>query len=213
MTMSAACAQPLAARKSFGSKAKLAAPTKTRAVRRNVVTQAARDGPVIIGLAADSGCGKSTFMRRMTSLFGGKATPPGRAATPTPTPSSPTPPPCFASTITTLTIARAARSPASPPLTSPSRTSVREPVTIDTIRASSCASDAPVASSFVAASVERVRNRRSRHRFFSPLHREALFLRAYPDAAQLARIRRDLCFCSPPRHLSPPPLQSSCTSR
>ena len=76
MTMSAACAQPLAARKSFGSKAKLAAPTKTRAVRRNVVTQAARDGPVIIGLAADSGCGKSTFMRRMTSLFGGKATPP-----------------------------------------------------------------------------------------------------------------------------------------
>ena len=27
-------------------------------------------------MAADSGCGKSTFMRRMTSLFGGKATPP-----------------------------------------------------------------------------------------------------------------------------------------
>jgi len=34
------------------------------------------DGPVIIGLAADSGCGKSTFMRRMTNLFGGKASPP-----------------------------------------------------------------------------------------------------------------------------------------
>ena len=35
---------------------------------------------------------------------------------------------------------------------------------------------------------------------FSPLHREALFLRAYPDAAQLAQIRRDLCLltASPP---------------
>jgi len=52
-------------------------PTNARrATRARVVTRAARDGPVIIGLAADSGCGKSTFMRRMTSLFGGKATPP-----------------------------------------------------------------------------------------------------------------------------------------
>jgi len=52
-------------------------PTKARrATRARVVTRAARDGPVVIGLAADSGCGKSTFMRRMTSLFGGKATPP-----------------------------------------------------------------------------------------------------------------------------------------
>ena len=32
--------------------------------------------PVVVGIAADSGCGKSTFMRRMTSLFGGKASPP-----------------------------------------------------------------------------------------------------------------------------------------
>ncbi len=31
---------------------------------------------VVIGLAADSGCGKSTFMRRLTSIFGGAATPP-----------------------------------------------------------------------------------------------------------------------------------------
>merc|ERR1711966_527650 len=76
MTMSTACAQPLAARKFQGSRAKLAATPKVRAAKRNVVTRAARDGPVIIGLAADSGCGKSTFMRRMTSLFGGKATPP-----------------------------------------------------------------------------------------------------------------------------------------
>ena len=50
--------------------------TARRATRARVVTRAARDGPVVIGLAADSGCGKSTFMRRMTSLFGGKATPP-----------------------------------------------------------------------------------------------------------------------------------------
>ena len=28
--------------------------------------------PVIIGLAADSGCGKSTFMRRVTACFGGE---------------------------------------------------------------------------------------------------------------------------------------------
>merc|ERR1719359_549883 len=28
---------------------------------------------VVIGVAADSGCGKSTFMRRMTSIFGGES--------------------------------------------------------------------------------------------------------------------------------------------
>jgi len=27
---------------------------------------------VVIGVAADSGCGKSTFMRRLTKVFGGK---------------------------------------------------------------------------------------------------------------------------------------------
>lgn len=38
---------------------------------------AAGDGKtVVIGLAADSGCGKSTFMRRLTSVFGGAAEPP-----------------------------------------------------------------------------------------------------------------------------------------
>ena len=31
------------------------------------------DQTVVIGLAADSGCGKTTFMRRLTSLFGGTA--------------------------------------------------------------------------------------------------------------------------------------------
>jgi phosphoribulokinase len=35
---------------------------------------ALKDGetPIVIGLAADSGCGKSTFMRRVTSTFGGE---------------------------------------------------------------------------------------------------------------------------------------------
>jgi len=34
-----------------------------------------KDGekPIIIGVAADSGCGKSTFMRRLTSTFGGES--------------------------------------------------------------------------------------------------------------------------------------------
>jgi phosphoribulokinase len=34
---------------------------------------ALKDGqtPIIIGVAADSGCGKSTFMRRLTNIFGG----------------------------------------------------------------------------------------------------------------------------------------------
>lgn len=31
---------------------------------------------MVIGLAADSGCGKSTFMRRLTNVFGGAAEPP-----------------------------------------------------------------------------------------------------------------------------------------
>merc|ERR1712129_154053 len=32
-----------------------------------------KQNPVIIGVAADSGCGKSTFMRRLTSIFGGES--------------------------------------------------------------------------------------------------------------------------------------------
>ena len=44
-----------------------------------VVTYADASGEqktIVIGLAADSGCGKSTFMRRVTQLFGGKPEPP-----------------------------------------------------------------------------------------------------------------------------------------
>ncbi|KAH7294752.1 hypothetical protein KP509_27G016700 [Ceratopteris richardii] len=41
-----------------------------------VTSMAVEQRPVIVGLAADSGCGKSTFMRRLTSVFGGAASPP-----------------------------------------------------------------------------------------------------------------------------------------
>merc|ERR1719310_878957 len=47
---------------------------------RNLVQQQSRPAismdagkSVVIGLAADSGCGKSTFMRRMTGIFGGES--------------------------------------------------------------------------------------------------------------------------------------------
>ncbi|GAA0142063.1 hypothetical protein Leryth_000540 [Lithospermum erythrorhizon] len=56
---------------------------KTSQTKRNnnystpcLVTCSAADKTVVIGLAADSGCGKSTFMRRLTSVFGGAAEPP-----------------------------------------------------------------------------------------------------------------------------------------
>ena len=51
---------------------------RARPSRRScVVTFAeAADKTIVIGLAADSGCGKSTFMRRVTQLFGGDPQPP-----------------------------------------------------------------------------------------------------------------------------------------
>ncbi|KAL5724692.1 phosphoribulokinase [Ranunculus cassubicifolius] len=42
----------------------------------SVISCSADQKTVVIGLAADSGCGKSTFMRRLTSVFGGAAEPP-----------------------------------------------------------------------------------------------------------------------------------------
>ncbi|KAK9833090.1 hypothetical protein WJX74_006893 [Apatococcus lobatus] len=44
--------------------------------RQSVLVVRSSQNTVIIGLAADSGCGKSTFMRRMTSCFGGSPKPP-----------------------------------------------------------------------------------------------------------------------------------------
>ncbi|CAH0379700.1 unnamed protein product [Pelagomonas calceolata] len=45
--------------------------TNVRANARSEMTMAADGGVVLIGVAADSGCGKSTFMRRLTGIFGG----------------------------------------------------------------------------------------------------------------------------------------------
>lgn len=53
------------------------APKATRIANKGtVVVKAADDKVVVIGLAADSGCGKSTFMRRVTGIFGGTPKPP-----------------------------------------------------------------------------------------------------------------------------------------
>jgi len=43
------------------------------AARQDAVAAQMAANPVIIGVAADSGCGKSTFMRRLTSIFGGES--------------------------------------------------------------------------------------------------------------------------------------------
>ena len=62
---------------SSGSSALRKAFTARRtAVQRVVLVRAADDKVVVIGLAADSGCGKSTFMRRVTGIFGGIPKPP-----------------------------------------------------------------------------------------------------------------------------------------
>ena len=44
------------------------------AARPDVLSMALKDGEkvIVIGVAADSGCGKSTFMRRLTKVFGGE---------------------------------------------------------------------------------------------------------------------------------------------
>jgi len=49
-----------------------AGPAVAPAVARAHVSMA-EVSPVVFGVAADSGCGKSTFMRRMTSIFGGES--------------------------------------------------------------------------------------------------------------------------------------------
>merc|ERR1711998_95384 len=47
-----------------------------KAQSRSMMATTCEQKPVVIGLAADSGCGKSTFMRRITKLFGGDPVPP-----------------------------------------------------------------------------------------------------------------------------------------
>jgi phosphoribulokinase len=62
----------------FGSavSSKAMKATRSRAARAVVAGAAPGDKVVVIGLAADSGCGKSTFMRRVTGIFGGDSKPP-----------------------------------------------------------------------------------------------------------------------------------------
>merc|ERR1712176_811348 len=50
------------------------APSTPTGLRASSAMGALNEGetPIVIGLAADSGCGKSTFMRRVTSTFGGE---------------------------------------------------------------------------------------------------------------------------------------------
>jgi len=47
--------------------------SRVLAARQDAVALQMATNPVIIGVAADSGCGKSTFMRRLTSIFGGES--------------------------------------------------------------------------------------------------------------------------------------------
>jgi len=47
--------------------------SQSRVARRNACIAMDASNPVVIGIAADSGCGKSTFMRRLTSIFGGES--------------------------------------------------------------------------------------------------------------------------------------------
>jgi len=46
-------------------------PTSLRSSTTSLNALKEGETPIVIGLAADSGCGKSTFMRRVTSTFGG----------------------------------------------------------------------------------------------------------------------------------------------
>ena len=50
--------------------------SNTNTILRPCLVTCSAGETVVIGLAADSGCGKSTFMRRLTSVFGGAAEPP-----------------------------------------------------------------------------------------------------------------------------------------
>jgi len=69
------CASLTAARSTFAGKAPTSSKVVAKAAPRAALKVSA-DTPVVIGLAADSGCGKSTFMRRITQVFGGDPKPP-----------------------------------------------------------------------------------------------------------------------------------------
>merc|ERR1711966_630583 len=56
-----------------GASAFTAGPAVMPAVSQRAAVSMDVGKSVVIGVAADSGCGKSTFMRRMTSIFGGES--------------------------------------------------------------------------------------------------------------------------------------------
>ncbi|KAF6135846.1 hypothetical protein GIB67_028165 [Kingdonia uniflora] len=60
----------------FTTSKRIITTTPSRALGSDISCVAEEQKTIVIGLAADSGCGKSTFMRRLTSVFGGAAEPP-----------------------------------------------------------------------------------------------------------------------------------------
>ena len=56
-----------------GSVALPSSMVASRAAVSPMMAEATAVKPVVIGIAADSGCGKSTFMRRLTAIFGGES--------------------------------------------------------------------------------------------------------------------------------------------
>lgn len=66
------CATLLASASAFTPSA-FGVKSSLRASAPATSLEALKEGqtPIVIGVAADSGCGKSTFMRRLTSIFGG----------------------------------------------------------------------------------------------------------------------------------------------
>jgi phosphoribulokinase len=65
---------PLASRSSFATTLRVSNEAEMDSAL-NQIRMGLKPGqkPVVIGLAADSGCGKSTFMRRVTACFGGES--------------------------------------------------------------------------------------------------------------------------------------------
>eukprot|EP00798_Chlamydomonas_sp_ICE-L_P010570 gene10570-12226_t len=57
-----------------GKAASMPRPSVAKSIRGRRALKV--EATVVVGLAADSGCGKSTFMRRMTGVFGGVPKPP-----------------------------------------------------------------------------------------------------------------------------------------
>eukprot|EP00242_Pyramimonas_sp_CCMP2087_P000409 CAMPEP_0198228650 /NCGR_PEP_ID=MMETSP1445-20131203/113698_1 /TAXON_ID=36898 /ORGANISM="Pyramimonas sp., Strain CCMP2087" /LENGTH=531 /DNA_ID=CAMNT_0043909063 /DNA_START=88 /DNA_END=1684 /DNA_ORIENTATION=- len=73
------CASLTSSRSAFAGRAPFSSKGALKAVaplRSALKVSAEAVTPLMIGLAADSGCGKSTFMRRITACFGGDPKPP-----------------------------------------------------------------------------------------------------------------------------------------